>query len=143
MNKIRGIIKNIATFVQKPAQQQIIRTQFFKAITKNQDKKGHVQIQKLNQWVLNKSQSSITITELQNLQQRVFKQSIRHGLSELVRININKANVQTDINYAGDYESKFLQSHLIHALQLNRIGADNYYFNLDDLLTTQSAYERT
>lgn len=41
-----------------------------------------------------------------------------------------------NINYAGDYESNFIRSHFIHALYLNRIGANNYYFTIDDLITT-------
>ncbi|CAD8169375.1 unnamed protein product [Paramecium pentaurelia] len=142
MNKIRVISRNIATFISKSSINQVKKTQIFKNITKNQVSKTIDQIQQLQQQCVQEKIRN-PITELQNIQFKLFKQFIRYGLSELVTINRIQQRTQMNINYVGDYESKFAHSHFIHALQLNRVGANNYYFTIDDLKTTQSEYKRT
>ncbi|CAD8116387.1 unnamed protein product [Paramecium primaurelia] len=142
MNKIRVISRNIATFISKSSINQVKNTQIFKNITKNQVSKTIDQIQQLQQQCVQEKIRN-PITELQNIQFKLFKQFIRYGLSEIVTINRIQQKTQMNINYAGDYESKFANSHFIHALQLNRVGANNYYFTIDDLKTTQSEYKRT
>ncbi|CAD8194516.1 unnamed protein product [Paramecium octaurelia] len=142
MNKIRVISRNIASMISKSSLNQVKRTKFFKTLTKNQDSIQSGQVKLLQQQCVQEKLIS-PIAELQNIQYKLVKQSIRYGLSELVKIDRSQPRAHKNINYAGDYESKFVLSHFIHALYLNRIGANDYYFTLDDLKTTQSEYRRT
>ncbi|CAK58086.1 unnamed protein product (macronuclear) [Paramecium tetraurelia] len=142
MNKIRTISRNIATMISKSSLNQVKRTQIFKNLTKNQDFIASGEVKLFQQQCVQEKITS-PIADLQNIQYKLFKQSIRHGLSELVRIDRSQPRTHKNINYAGDYESKFVHSHFIHALYLNRIGANDYYFTVDDLKTTQSEYHRT
>lgn len=42
--------------------------------------------------------------------------------------------------YCGDYQRHSKRANFVHALQLSRPGAEDYFFSLDEIETTQSTY---